>query len=339
MPVPRVTPESLLLHHTHPNLGPDVGVDLDAHREIAQLANRLGEVHLALVHVNPELFELALDVARRDRAVQLVLFANLDREREMDVGEAGSLGFGGALLGGALPGDALRLVGDLLLVRLRGGVGEPLREEIVARVAVLHLDDVARGPEVLHVFPQDDLHRFLSVTVQAGALRRRRNSSQVSVTPRVASPGTRNSNGASSTADTTAPMTSATGAMPNAAEHATTIAMPRTRYSPPSATSTFNAASLSVAITGVTHRVSETTTAHTQWSPKWNSRNGASGGPSGLRATRRCHCQARASPASVWSASAATPAISPARIARRSTGSWAGASSATATNAAATSTV
>src|SRR6266571_8186898 len=146
MPVPRVTPESLLLHHTHPNLGPDVGVDLDAHREIAQLANRLGEVHLALVHVNPELFELALDVARRDRAVQLVLFANLDREREMDVGEAGSLGFGGALLGGALPGDALRLVGDLLLVRLRGGVGEPLREEIVARVAVLHLTTSPAAP-------------------------------------------------------------------------------------------------------------------------------------------------------------------------------------------------
>src|SRR5438034_5233357 len=99
MPVPRVTPESLLLHHTHPNLGPDVGVDLDAHREIAQLANRLGEVHLALVHVNPEPFDLALDVARRDRAGQLVFFATLDREREMELGEAVRPGFGGAVSG------------------------------------------------------------------------------------------------------------------------------------------------------------------------------------------------------------------------------------------------
>src|SRR3989442_12218424 len=116
MPVPRVTPESLLLHHTHPDLGPDVGVDLDAHREIAQLANRLGEVHFALVPGDPELFELALDVARRDRAVQLVLFANLDREREVDVGEPGRLPFRGALLRRALPRARPRPVGALLPV-------------------------------------------------------------------------------------------------------------------------------------------------------------------------------------------------------------------------------
>src|SRR3989442_11416336 len=290
---------SLLLHHAHPDLGPDVGVDLDPDLEVAQLADRLGEVHLALVHVDPELLELALDVARRDRAVQLVLFADLDGEREMHIGEFRRLGFGGALFGGALARDALGFVRDLLLIGLGGGVGETLREEIVARVAVLYLDDVARRPEMLHVLSQNDLHRILSLTVQARAFRRRRNSSHVSVMPMVARPGNSNSNGSATAAATTAPMTSAAGAIPNAAAHATTIAMPRTRYRPPSTTRRFSAASLRPATTGVIQPTSATMIAHTQWSPKRKSRNGAGGGPSGCRATRRCHCQARVRPASV----------------------------------------
>src|SRR5207249_8007897 len=162
--------------------------------------------------------------------VKLVLFAHFDCEREMDVGEPGSLGFSGALLGGALPGDTLRLVRDLFLVRLRGWVGEPLREEIVAGVAVPHLDDVACGSEVLHVFPQDDLHHVLSVTVQAGVLRRRRNSSQVSVTPRAAGPGTGNTTGRTTTPPTPPPITTAPAAMPTAADQPTTSAPRRPGY-------------------------------------------------------------------------------------------------------------
>src|SRR2546430_9028093 len=60
-------PGWLLLHHAHPDLGPDVGVDLDPDLEVAQLADRLGGVHLALVHVDPELLRLAPDVAPRYR--------------------------------------------------------------------------------------------------------------------------------------------------------------------------------------------------------------------------------------------------------------------------------
>src|SRR5947207_217047 len=129
--------------------------------EVAHLADRLGEVHLALVHVDPQLFELALDVARRDRAVQLVLLADFDGKAQMHVGELGRLGFGGAPLGGALPRDARGFVRDLLLIGLGGGVGEALGEEVVAGVAVLDLDDVAGRPEMLHVFSQNDLHRIL----------------------------------------------------------------------------------------------------------------------------------------------------------------------------------
>src|SRR5438445_164229 len=116
----------LLLHDAHPDLGPDVGVDLDADLEVTQLADRLGEVHLAFVHVDAELLELALDVARRDRSVQLVFLAHLDIEGELDIGEPPGLGLSGGLLGGRLSGDALRLVGQLPLIRLGGGLPEPL---------------------------------------------------------------------------------------------------------------------------------------------------------------------------------------------------------------------
>src|SRR2546427_8918950 len=70
----------------------------------------------------------------------------------------------------------------------------------------------------------------------AAALRRRRNSSQVSVTPRVASPGTRNSSGTASTAEMAPHTTSAAGEIPNAAAKAITMASPRRRYSAPSTT-------------------------------------------------------------------------------------------------------
>src|SRR5881296_3731884 len=67
----------LFLDDAHADLGAHVGVQLDPDLEVAQLADRLGEVHLALVDVDPQLFQLALDVARGDRAVQLVLLADL----------------------------------------------------------------------------------------------------------------------------------------------------------------------------------------------------------------------------------------------------------------------
>src|SRR2546430_51618 len=133
-------------------------MQLDADAELAQLPDRLGEVHPALVDADPELFELALHVARGDRAVQLVLFTDLHREAEVDLRDAGRLGFRGALLRGALFGDARRFVGDLLLVGVGRRVGETLRQEVIAGVAVLYLDHVARRAKMLHVFSQDDFH-------------------------------------------------------------------------------------------------------------------------------------------------------------------------------------
>src|SRR2546428_13099618 len=102
----------------------------------------------------------------------------------MDLRDAGRLGFGGALLRRALLGDARRFVGDLLLVGVGRRVGEALRQEVIARVAVLYLDHVARRAKMLHLFSQDEFHSpsFLSM-VQPGRGERRARD------PGVAPPG------------------------------------------------------------------------------------------------------------------------------------------------------
>src|SRR3989475_7622279 len=143
------------------------------------------------------------------------------------------------LLHDPLLGQALRLVGDALLVGLGGRVSEPFGQEIVARVAVLHLHDLARPAQVLHVFSQDDLHRA-PFDRYAAALRRRRNSKQVSVTPRAASPGTRNSSGTASTPEIAAHTKNPTGEIPSAAAKPITTESPRKRYSAPSTTPTLS---------------------------------------------------------------------------------------------------
>src|SRR3989449_1567285 len=261
-------------------------------------------VDLPFVHVQLLLREAALDITCRDRAVELVFFPDLYGKGELDAGEPLGLRHRRLLLHDPLLGQALRLVGDALLVGLGGRVSEPFGQEIVARVAVLHLHDLARPAQVLHVLSQDDLHRA-PFDRYAAALRRRRNSNQVSGTPRAASPGTRNSSGTASTAEIAAHRTSATGEIPSAAAKAITMASPRKRYSAPSTTPRLSATALRPASSGVTQTVSAATRAHTQWSPKRNSRNGPRPGPNGCRAIRRCHCHASARPATLWSVSVA----------------------------------
>src|SRR5438046_10173323 len=124
-------------------------MDLDAYPEFAEGADRLGESHLALVDVDPQLLELALDVARGHGPVQPVLFADLHREGELDAFELPGFALGGLTLDGALLGEPVRLEGDALLVAFGGRIREPFRQQEVAGVAVLYLDDLAGLPEVL----------------------------------------------------------------------------------------------------------------------------------------------------------------------------------------------
>src|SRR3989442_2332910 len=327
--MPTLSGRRFLLDDFHHDFRPDVGVDLDAPAEFAQRADRLRQVDLALVDVHALLLEPALDVARGDGAVQLVFVAYLDREREADAAEPARLGLGDLTLGGAALGGALRFERDPLLVPLGGGIREPLGQEEVAGVAVLHLDDLARLAQVLHVLSQDDLHRHGPFECGAGRPNRRRNCSQVSLSPKVARPGTRNSSGRRSAAASAAPITSAPGDTPVTAARATTIAAPRSRYSAPSTSSTFNATPLSTASVGVINTVTPATTAHTQWSPKRNSGNGASAGSSGRTAARRCHAHASARPVTLCSSRVAGTVALTNRTTGSNTGNACGSSSTT----------
>src|SRR2546427_6396080 len=94
-PVCSVLPRPLFLHHAHLDFGAHVGMQFDIDAKLAQLPDRLGKIHPPLVDVDPELLQLALHVARGDRAIQLVLFTHFHREAEVDLRDAGRLGFRG----------------------------------------------------------------------------------------------------------------------------------------------------------------------------------------------------------------------------------------------------
>src|SRR5207237_5279175 len=210
-------------------------MDLDPDVVFTQLADRLGQIDLALVDVDTQLLELALDVARRDRAVQLLLFADFHLEGEVDGGEARGFRLRGRLLGGLLFCQAFAFVGDLLLVGLRRRIGEPLGQEVVAGVAVLHLHDFADLAQMLHVRPQNDFHRVSPQVVldrcrSRASARRRRYWYHVSVMPSVHSPGSTNTNGTASAAAAAATITSVSAEIPNASANVATIAAPRSTY-------------------------------------------------------------------------------------------------------------
>src|SRR3989454_8534050 len=133
-------------------------MDLDPDAEFAELTDRLVQIDFALVDANAELLELPLDVAGRDRAVQLVFLADFHGEAELHAGKASRFGFRRRLLGGALLGDALAFVGDLLLVGVGRRIGEPFGKQVIAGVPVLHLHDLADFAKMLDVFPQNDFH-------------------------------------------------------------------------------------------------------------------------------------------------------------------------------------
>src|SRR5439155_3813494 len=223
--------------------------------EFTQLANRLGQVDLALVHLDAQLFELALDVAGGHGAVELFLLAHFHLEGEMHVREPRRLRLGGGLLGGALFGETLALVGDLFLVGFGRRIGESLGQQKIAGVAVLHLHDLTQLAEMLHVRPQNDLHRLSPQVVldrcrSRASARRRRYWYHVSVMPRVHSPGSTNNSGTASAAAAAAAITSATADTPNASAKVATIAAPRSAYNVPATSPTLAPATCSAPETG-----------------------------------------------------------------------------------------
>src|SRR5512143_47063 len=167
--MPTVTAVGSLLHDHHGELRPDFGMQLDAHAELPQRPDRLGQIDLALVHVNALLLETPLDVAGGHRAVELVFLPDLHGEGEADPCQFRRFSLGRLFLGLGQAGEPVGLEGDPLAIPFGGGVGQAFGQEVVAGVAVFDLDDLTRPPEVLDVQAQDDLHRrFLFIERWAG---------------------------------------------------------------------------------------------------------------------------------------------------------------------------
>src|SRR5450432_2526352 len=157
-------PKALFLFLDDPDLDGrvDAAAQLDLDLGEPERLDGLREVDLLGVDLDALLAERVGDVARRDRPVELVLLADRARDRDAHLRERVRLGLGLlGELGRARRDDAL-LVLDALDVGGRRLEGVAPRQEEVARVARLDVDDLARLAEVLHVVPENDLHDLRS---------------------------------------------------------------------------------------------------------------------------------------------------------------------------------
>ncbi len=145
-------------HDEQPQLGGHVAEHLDRHRVAADPLDR-ADVELAAVDPDLQVLpELVGDVRRGDRAEQRPGRAGLDVEAELRRLEP--LRDRARLVG------RLRLVPRPLRVALlelahepgRRELGEPAREQVVARVAARDVHHLAAQAEALDVLPEDDLH-------------------------------------------------------------------------------------------------------------------------------------------------------------------------------------
>ena len=140
--------------------------------ELAQRLERLFQRDLAPVDGVALLLELVRDVARGDRAEEVVVLAHLALEDQLDgLQLLGELFGDDLLLGQLADGRALHLLDDGLVRRGRLD-GELAGQQVVAAVAVGDLDHIAAVAELVDVFLENDFHcispRFLSPSGSTG---------------------------------------------------------------------------------------------------------------------------------------------------------------------------
>ena len=147
-------------HDEHARLHGHLGEELDRNLVAADPLQRLVEADLPAVDPDLELVpDRVREVRLRDRPEEDALLAGLDVEAELRLAEP--LRDLLRLL------DALRLVQraarvhllELLDARGRGRLRELARQEEVSRVPARDVDDLAAQAELVHVFPENDLHR------------------------------------------------------------------------------------------------------------------------------------------------------------------------------------
>ena len=153
---------AILLHNDAFNLAAEV-IDAgdffrDAHRRIFDKMVKLSERGDA-IDLEALRGKRLGDVARRHRSVQHFGLADFAGDFQLGVRDALRQRVGDALLFGFLRVELHALALDLLLVALGHDERELARQQIIARVAIGDLDDLATAPEVVDMFSKNDFHR------------------------------------------------------------------------------------------------------------------------------------------------------------------------------------
>src|SRR5688500_5782718 len=151
-----------------------VRVKPDGHAEYAQRLERLMQIHLPLLDLEPLSLQLRRDVGRGDGTEQLSFLANARGEGERDLLEL----FGESL--GRVATLVLRrfqpvlFLGDAFEVSGSRLEGDTARQQKIARVSVRDLHDVARLTQVLDGLTKNDFHSSGSGEWSVGSCERLR---------------------------------------------------------------------------------------------------------------------------------------------------------------------
>src|SRR5262249_42147025 len=150
--------------------GLDAGVELHRDLDLAELLHGLVESDPAAVDVDAALrLDRRGDVGRGDGPEQLAALAGARRDLDAHAVELRGPGLRrldvAGLLCRAVAPHRLGLGDDAL----RGLHREAARHEVIARVPVGHIDDVALASEVLHIVAEHDLHSSPSVSSMISA--------------------------------------------------------------------------------------------------------------------------------------------------------------------------
>src|SRR5262249_16205230 len=151
----------LLSSDRHLELSGDLRMQADWHAELAERLDRLIESDATSLDVELVLAEECGDVASSDRSEEPILIRGLPRHCQMQGfdGLRQLVGLGEVLGGLAVLArlDALQV----LQVRGRRRQRQLVRQEIVPRIAIRDIPDLAAPTKRGNVFEQNDLHRPL----------------------------------------------------------------------------------------------------------------------------------------------------------------------------------
>src|SRR6266851_6508894 len=145
----------------------DVAMELHRNGVVAELLDRLRELQLAAVQLEAFGGERLGDVAAGDRAVERLGLADLAGNLDLDAGHPLRHCLGDLLILELFHVELHALALDLLFVALGRQQRHLPRQEVVARVAVRDLQQVAAASEMVDVFSQYDFHGLSSTTYNA----------------------------------------------------------------------------------------------------------------------------------------------------------------------------